>query len=295
VHSFDLVKPDLIDVFPSEHDGYPEDLAKEDVASAVWDACGDASRSFPSHLWVEHRDWGNVAALNDERKTWPIHFIDRFTNQRPTHECTCHALRANAECTWNRQRRIVVGPPIAGRRLDVSAKSSSVWFSCLSVYAEANPRQWGGANTRGVLNIASRRGFIPDAIQPKQYNFKHTLTGTAGQGGINQSSGRWISLSNFPRQWEETAAHFRPLEIILPTSVEQIVCLVLNSYAVSIGRNGHAITYAIYNPIQKLLGYVDSYDVVRWDTLATAARGVNASYSIATMTTPDDWDYPAGK
>jgi hypothetical protein len=110
----------------------------------------------------------------------------------------------------------------------------------------------------------------------------------------NQASGKWVAIRDFPDNWGDTAKHFKPLEIIVPDSAEQIVCLVLHGYAVGAGRNGHAIPYAIYNPTQQLLGYVDSYDVIRWDSMRSVRAAVGSAYAIASMTTPDDWLKPAG-
>lgn len=294
MNSFALVDPKLIDFALPEHDGYPDDCAAEDSHDTLWDAAGDAAREFPRHLWIEPRDWADAARENDAHKTWPINWLDRFTNQSPTHECTCHALRAVAEACRNRQRGIILGPPVAGERLAVSARSASVWLSPLSIYAEANPRQRGGASTRGVLTIAQRRGFLPETKQPREWGFAHAIVGTAGKGGVNQAAGDWVPLSRFPDGWEDTAKHFRPLEIIIPTSAEEMVCCVLAGLAVGGGRNGHAIPYGIYNPTQQLLGYVDSYEVVRWDSMRTVRAAVGSAYAIASMTTPDDWLRPAG-
>jgi hypothetical protein len=293
MNSFAPVDPSLIDVFPDEHDGYPEELTAEDSHDTLWDAAGDAAREFGQHLWIEPRDWADAARSNDRHSTWPLHWLDRFTNQAPTHECTTHALRAGAEAARNRSRGIRLGPPVAGKRLEVSANSASVWLSPLSIYAEANPRQRGGASTRGVLTIAQRRGFMPETIQPRDWGFRHAIVGTAGKGGVNQARGNWVALGSFPAGWQETAKHFKPLEVIIPDSAEQIVCCVLNGLVVGAGRNGHAIPYAIYNPTQQLLGYVDSYDVIRWDSLRTVRAAVGSAYCIVSMTTPDDWDKPA--
>lgn len=288
------IDPKLIDHFLPEHDGYPDLLAAEDTYDAVWDAAGSASREFPSALWIEPRDWPAKSRENDEHGSWPLNYIDRFTNQNPTHECTCHMLRTIAEGCRNRQRAIQIGPPVAGQRLPTSAQSASVWFSCLSVYAEAQPNIRGGANLRTVLSIAARRGFLPDKIQPKDYGFKHTLVGTQGKGGINQSSGAWVSLSRFPAGWEETAKHFKPLEVIFPESWEQIVCLVLHGYVVGVGRSGHAIPYVRWIPDQQVMAYTDSYDVIRYDSVRTMRTAIGGSFAIASMTTPDDWNKPTG-
>jgi len=294
MNSFEIIDPRLIDVVLPESTGYPPEMAAEDTPDALWDAAGDAAREFPDHLWIEPRYWADAARDNDKYNTWPINYIDRYTNQSPTHECTCHTLRAVAECARNRQRGIQVGPPIVGQRKPISAVAGSVWLSCLSIYAEANPRQRGGASTRGVMELAARRGFLPDKIQPAEYGFRHTLTGTAGKGGVNQSSGSWVPLSRFPAGWQSTAVHLRPLEIIIPRMWEQSVCLILHGRAVGHGRQGHAVPLVGWNPTSNVAPYLDSYDVIRYDSPANIRAGLVSAYSIVSFTVPDDWDFPAG-
>jgi hypothetical protein len=289
-----MIDPALIDVFPHEHDGYPAELAAEDTTDALRDACGDASREFPESLWIEPRDWAAKAAENDAAGAWGINFIDRFTNQTPTHECTCHSLRANAEAARNRARGVSYGGPKKDYRYQESGDVGSVWLSPLSVYAEANPRKWGGANVRQVLEIAVRRGLLPETVQPADYQFKHAIVGTSGKGGSNQAGGPWVSVSRFPQGWEETARKFRPLEVIFPESYEQAVCLVLHGLVVSVGRNGHAVPWARWKADQRLMAYPDSYDIVRYDSERTARNAWRGSFAIASMTLPDDWSRPAG-
>lgn len=293
IDSFAPVDPSLVDQFSDQHDGYPDELAAGDTRDVLWDICGDVSRDFPDSLWIEPDLWPDRSRENDKYGTWPLNFVDRFTNQNPTHECTCHSLRTNYECARNRARAINFGGPKAGVRLEESEKFYSVWVSPLSIYAEANPRQWGGASVRQVLDIAIRRGFLPETIQPAAYNFKHALHGTTGKGGINQASGSWVPLSRFPEGWQETAKWFRPFEVIFPRSAEQVVSLVLNGFAVSVGRSGHAIPYTHWNPAQRLMGYVDSYDVIRWDSWRTVQSAVSGAFAIATVVTPNDWQNPA--
>jgi hypothetical protein len=295
VNTFDPIDPALVDVFPTEHDGYPADLAAEDTLDVLKDACGSASRDFPQALWIEPKDWKDKAAENDKNKTWPINYVDRFTDQSPTHECTTHSLRACAEGARNRQRGIIYPDgPKKGARYEES-KLGSVWLSPLSIYAEANPRQWGGANCRQVMEIACKRGFLPEKIQPNAYGFKHDLQGTTGAGCNNQSSGPWVSLSNFPSGWQETAKHFKPLEVILTDNWEQVVCLVLHGLLVGVGRSGHAIPYAFWNAAEEKMGYVDSYQVVRYDSKGTVRGASGGAFAIATMSVPDDWSKPAGE
>lgn len=294
MNTFSKIAPALIDVFPDQHDGYPDELAGDDTLDVLKDACGSASRDFPRALWIEPKDWAAKAAENDRNKTWPINYMDRFTNQNPTHECTCHALRAVAEACRNRQRGIIFPDgPKKGQRYEESI-NGSVWLSPLSIYAEANPRQWGGANCRQTLEIACRRGFLPEKIQPREYGLRHTLQGTTGAGGLNQSRGEWVLLKQFPQGWQETAKWFRPDEVILTDSWEQVVCLVLHGYAVEVGRNGHAIPYSFWSAAEQAMGYVDSYDVVRYDSLRTVQRACSGAFAIASMTSPDSWDRPAG-
>lgn len=295
------IHPRLIDVFPAEHDGYPAHLAAEDTTDVLRDVCGSASRDFPTALWIEPREWAERAAANDAGRTWAMNYLDRFTNQgagggRPgTHECTCHSLRANLEAARNRARGVAYPDgPRAGYRYPESGQFGAVWLSPLSVYAEANPRKWGGANVRAVLEIAIRRGMLPDRLQPAEYGFRHTLPGTSGRGNENQSGDSWVALNHFPAGWEETARHFRPLEVIFPESWEQAVCLVLHGMAVSVGRNGHAVPWCQWLPGQGLMAYPDSYDVVRYDSERTARSAWRGSFSIASCTLPDDWSRPAG-
>lgn len=289
-----MIDQKLIDVTlpPS---GYTPAMEAEDTTDAVRGACGDAARDFPKALWIEPNRWAEVAAENDRNKTWAMHRLDRYTNQDPTHECTCHSLRANFEAARNRARGVIFpeGPRKDFTYVD-SGKFGSVWVSPLSVYAEANPREWGGANVRQVMEIAIRRGMLPDKIQPAEYGFRHTLQGTSGKGNSNQSGGGWVPVSKFPDGWKETAKHFRPLEVIFPESYEQAVCLVLHGYAVSVGRNGHAVPWCQWIAGQRLMAYPDSYNVTRYDSERTAKGAWGGSFAIASVTVPDSWDKPAG-
>ena len=297
-----VVTNDLVDVVLPHHDGYPEHLAKLDTEEAVCSSFGSTNRSFPESLWIEPSERRERARQNDELGLWAGNFIDRFTNQSPTHECTTHAFRVIAEACRNRQRRIALGGPVAGQRLPISAKSASVWLSCISVYAEANPRQRGGANVQQICRIACERGVLPDKIQPRPYKFRHTMAGTCGKGGINQSKGPWPGWSgntfrNPPAEWEddnwrETAEWFKPLECVYIRNEDEFDCLLLNGYPISIGRKGHSVPVVgiKYEGNRKLYPYFDSYDVIRFDSKAY----YSGAYTILTMMTPDDWDKPAG-
>jgi hypothetical protein len=245
IDSFAPVNPALIDqpLDPSLlTNGTPGYVADGDTVDAKVMACGSASRDFPQILWIEEKDRKDKASDNDKHHTWPINYVDRFTNQSPTHECTTHGLRTGAEAARNKQRGIIFPEgPKNDFRYEESAKGA-VWLSPLSIYAEANPRQWGGAGCFQVLEIACRRGFLPDKIQPRDYGFKHALQGTTGKGGKNQSSGPWVPLSQFPDGWQETAKLLRPQEVIVTSDPEQALCLLLHGYVLAAyARSGHAI------------------------------------------------------
>lgn len=302
MNSFAPVNPALIDTpspeiaqSPDGHPGYTDELKAGDTVDVLKQMCGAASREFPDALWIEPKDWAAKARENDENKTWPMNYVDRYTNQNPTHECTCHSLSRLCEAARNRQRGIIFpdGPKKGFRYAE--SQLGSVWLSPLSVYAEANPRQWGGAGIRQVMEIACRRGFLPEKIQPHEYGFKHDLQGTTGAGGNNQSRGSWVSVGSFPSGWQATAAWFKPLEVIFPDSWEQAVCLVLNGIGVGVGRAGHAIPWMLWNNEQQVMAYPDSYEVTRYDSLRTVKSAWNGSFAIASMTAPDDWNFPAGQ
>lgn len=301
MNSFDLLDPRLLDApspeiatSPDGHPGYTPAMAAEDTVDAVWQACGSAARSFPKSLWIDPKDWDDKARDNDKYGTWPRNYVDRFTNQDPTHECTCHSLGTNFAGARNRQRGVSYPDgPKKGFRYPESGNYGSVWVSPLSIYAEANPGRWGGANVRQVMEIACRRGFLPDKIQPHDYGFKHSLQGTTGKGNSNQSSGPWVSLSQFPDGWQETAKWFRPVEVIFAASWEEAVCLVLHGIHYSVGRDGHAVPWCRWLPGQGM-EYEDSYDKFRYDSVSTVRRAWQGGFGIATATAPDDWSKPAG-
>ena len=297
IDSFSPVNPALIDTCEpgiGPHDGYPVEMQAQDTIDVLKEACGDAATDFPQSLWIEPANWADAARDNDKYHTWPINYVDRFTNQTPTHECTCHALRALAEGCRNKQRGIIFPEgPKKDFRYPQSSKGST-WLSPNSIYGEANPGQRGGAGCQQVLEIACRRGFLPEKIQPAEYGLKHQLQGTTGKGGLNQSTGPWVRLAGFPPGWEETAKWFKPLEVVITDTWEQVVSLILHGYLVEVGRSGHAIPYAHWNVAESVMGYVDSYDVVRYDSKRTVQGCSNGAFAIITMTTPDNWLNPAG-
>jgi len=295
VNSFSAIDPKLIDVTLPDDTGYGPAVSGGDTPDALRMCAGETAREFPKSLWIEPKDWADKARDNDKYNTWPMNYVDRFTNQDPSHECVYHSLTRGMEACRNRQRGVSYPGPKKGHRYEESGKFGAVWMSPLSGYAEVQPRQWGGANVRQSLELCVRRGLLPDKIQPYDYGFKHSLQGTSGRGCNNQSGGGWIPLSQFPAGWQETAKHFRVLEAIFPDSWEQAVCLVMHGMCVHVGRNGHAIPWAQWHASQEAMAYPDSYEIVRYDSKRTVQSAWRGSFAIATVSAPDDWAKPAGE
>lgn len=282
--SLNVTFPDsLLDVVPTVDTGYrgfdTEDTVETFSAAGVID--------FPDSYWIDPKDWEDKARENDKYGTWAEDYSNRFTNQSPTHECTCMALLQCCEIAWNRQR---------------GSKDDAVWFSALGTYEEANPRIRGGASVRGVLKLAMARGMVPEHDGPagpgtQQSKFKFTRCGTMGKGNATQSHGPWLPYKDYPAGHRDTSRHFRPLEIINVASWEQHFCLLLNGLAVGNGRSGHSIPHvrAVKRDGKWFSKYKDSYDLFRYDSISMVRSGVGAAYCIASMTRPDDWKRPAGE
>jgi hypothetical protein len=263
----------LVDYVPAEPTGYPDEWAARDTSEAYAGLGGMID--FPDHLWIEERDWKDVARQNDQYGTWPDDYRSRYTNQTPTHECTTHALVQNTEIAQCRQ---------------LVDKSKVVWLSPLSIYAEANPRRWGGSTMQRTLGIARDRGFLPDHDGPdgedtQRDKFDATLHCTSGNVDYS-SNGPWVSVDRFPNGWRETAKRFRPLEYVNVREWRQIICLLLNGYAVSVGRSGHAIPYTkiVWRGGRLHAQYADSYVIDRYDSLSMIKSAVGGAYSVFSVT-----------
>ena len=272
----------LVDYSPPDS-GYDPKFEEEDTTENLY---GAGARTFPQSLWIPQSEWKDWARENDRMKIWAENFRNRFTNQSPTHECTCHALIQGFEAAWNGQR---------------SSRKSAVFMSALSVYAEANPRIRGGSSMQKTVGIAIRRGILPEHNGPRgeskqKERFKHTLNCTQGKGNSQCSSGPWVSVSNFPQGWKDTARHFRANEVINCESWEQMICCLLQGRVVCVGRKGHAIPYnrVLWRDGRLYAAYSDSYDVIRYDSMSNIRQAVGGSYCIWSTTIPDNWDKPTG-
>jgi hypothetical protein len=274
----------LVDVVLPYESGYsdPQGADNSDEYSMM------GARDFSDELWFEEKEWKDRAKENDDKGLWAESVRDRFTNQFNTHECTAHSMIQGFEAAYNQTRK---------------GNGRPVLLSPLSVYAEANPRERGGANCRNVLEIAINRGILPDhaglnRLTEQQELFEHTLIGTAGKGNATQSHGRFLQVSEFPSGWEETAKHFRPLaaDVVNPKTFEECVCLLLHGRVINVGRSGHAVPWnrLVWRDGDMYAAYADSYDRTLYDSIRTMKGAVSGASSIWSTTIPDDWDYPAG-
>jgi hypothetical protein len=274
---FKIENPRHVDWSPPTDTGYPEDAYQHDTIEAL---CGLVAVDMPSHLTVQEGNWKEVASENDKHGTWPENFRARHLHQGDSHECVCHSFTHNFEIAWNRQRM---------------SNGDAVFMSPLSLYTRCNPRRWGGTYLQRALSIAMGDGILPDEDGPdgedmQKNEFRHTLHQTSGRGD------GWVTESGLPSGWKETAKHFKPLEIVNVRHWKEVVCLLLNGYAVCVGRYGHAICYTsvIWSDGQMYARYADSYRVHRLDSVRAIKAGIGGAYSIITTVIPDDWGAPAG-
>lgn len=280
----DHVIPDrsLLDWSPPQGDGgYPDghcgyvDPKGADTSENYQTYLG--ATDFLSSLWIEPKDWKEYARAQHVSKIDGEAFRQRWTNQHPTHECTCHSL--------------VQGIENAIMQQNSGDAEGRIALSPISVYAIANPRQWGGANCLRVLGLAQRHGVLPEPVWGQEDRFKTTLHGTCGRGNRDNSSGPWpVRGGRLERKYwndaEETRQQFKPTEIVNPRSREEMACLVLHGRVVNVGRDGHAVPYnrLVWEPGQAserpTFQYADSYNVNRYDSWVRAAKAVSGSSCI---------------
>lgn len=274
----------ILDKFPKLNTGYVDEKG-EDTSDNF--AALPGSREFPDSLWIERSDWKDKARENDKYGLWGISTrekLGRFTNQSPTHECTCHSLCQGAE---------------AAIRV-ASGFQYNIALSQISIYAEANPNIRGGANCLHVLRIAMERGFLPEPVNTRCKGFEldqkdifeHTLHGTCGKGNKYNSSGSWVPVSRFPNGWKKTAGTLKPIEAVNPRDIEQAICLLLHGYVINVGRNGHAVPWGqvVWRGNEIAIPYSDSYDVVRIDSYSTARGAVGGASAITLMSRNEQFE-----
>lgn len=281
----------MVDVFPPTHDGYVDEKGEDrsDNFAGMEDADGNVvSYEFPERLWIDPKDWRDVASDNTKYRLWPQmarEDFGRFTNQSPTSECTAHSLVQGAEAAYRNQLGICTR----------NGRKGNILLAPMSIYGRTNPSGRGGANCLNVMKTAVQYGFLPEPGRGQDQIFDHTLIGTRGRGNSEQKGGVFTPARRFPQGSESTSVSLRPIEVIIPRTIEQCICLILHRYVNNVGRNGHAVPHDILvwktpGDWPDLFGYSDSYDRVLYDSLRTAKRCVSGASAITLMTTCETFE-----
>lgn len=271
------IDPALIDI-AFEPDGALGDWHDEEA----WLCCGNEVSVFPDKYRVPRSEYDDrMAAL--EGATADDH-CGRFTHQGKSHECVCHSATMHFESCFNRQLGL----------------GYQVWFSPLALYTRlTRGRQWGGSNVQHSLRVMIAEGMLPEHDGPDGHNaqhdhrFKVTIHQTSGRSEAHWPTKGWIRQGDFPGEWQETAKHFRVLEAYTIPDREAHASALLQGWAVSNGRNGHAIchTKLVKDGGRYLSHYRDSYNVRRYDSESLWGGG----FCIKAVTMPDDPTKPAGE
>ena len=273
---------------------FPDDLA--DIEAFPWVETADGfagcrevpdsfesygAAAFADHFLIDEADWDDWARENDKHKAWAFDFNPRTTHQGKSHECVCHASVRAFEMAWCSQFGEI---------------ENAIFGSPLSVYSEANPRQWGGSYMQDALNIITERGIIPehDGVNGEGYQrdslFRHTLHQTAGRS----DSGPWVKVGNFPTGWKKTSRHLRFLEAYNINSKGAFGSALCRGWPIVNGRSGHSIPHAklVWRDGRVHSMYVDSYHRYGYDSMRMWSAG--GAYCVRTVTRPHSISRPAG-
>lgn len=273
------VNPALIDI-PHSFDG----MLGVGYSESELFAAG--ATPFPDWMRIPRSDWDDWINENDKHESAALDFSARHTHQGQSHECVCHASVQAFEMVYNAQvggiHRAFYGSPLALYTLITGG------------------RQFGGSNVMDALRMMMSRGILPEHDGPEWLGgkggqakfFKHTVHQTSGRSEPHWPTKGWITPSQLPSGYEETAKHFRVLEAFTIPDREAHASMLLRRRPIVNGRNGHSIPHAklVKSNGRYLSKYRDSYNVDRFDSESLWGGG----YAIVAVTTPDDWTKPAG-
>jgi len=246
-----MIDKKLIDVEFS-FDGLTYEAPEEQLLQA-------GAKRFPESLLIDRSEWDDRIAELDKQKQWAEDYSGRFTAQADSHECVAHASCQNAMIAWNRQ---------------YNGMEHDVWFSPLALYTRVtNGRQWGGSNVIDTMYEMIEHGLLPDHDGPggnnaQQKKFKHTLHETSGRSESYWPTSGWIKPSQLPDGWEETARHFKALEVYTVPDRAAHASALLRGWCVTNVRTGHSIPHVrlVKDGGRYLSKYKDSYRVYRYDS-----------------------------
>lgn len=269
-----MIDPKLVDV-EFEFDGLSSDIKEDDLVYA-------GAKRLPSEFYVDRSEWDDRIREHEKHKSSADFFSGRFTHQANSHECVCHAAQQAFMTAYNRQ--------LGGLEHDV-------WFSPLALYTRiTGGRRWGGSSVIDSMYEMVERGMIPDHDGPagnlsQVDKFKHTLHQTSGRTEDWWPTTGWVNPSKLPDGWEETAKHFRALEVYTVPNEEAHASCLLQGLCVVNGRNGHSIPHMnlVKDDGRYYSRYKDSYNEFRYDS----ERLWGGGYVIRSTTMPHDPSNPA--
>ena len=143
-----------------------------------------------------------------------------------------------------------------------------------------------------TMHEIMENGLIPDHDGPAGHNsqkdiFSHTLHETSGRTEDWWPTSGWVNPRQLPEGWEDTAKHFKALEVYTIPSEEAHASALLRGWAVTNGRQGHSICHVklVKDSGRYLSRYKDSYGPgsFRYDSMRLWGGG----FAIRSMTTPD--------
>lgn len=243
--------------------------------------------NFPDKLRVPRSSWDDFIAQHDANKSAAIHYSARQTHQGSSHECVCHASVQCFEIAYNRQ---------------FAGKKYAFFGSPLGLYTRlTGGRQYGGSNVNDGLREMMARGVIPEHDGPEWLGgkggqaarFKHTVHQTSGRSEAHWSTKGWVTPSQLPPGWEQTARHFRVIEAFYIPDREAHGSALCQGLCIVNGRQGHSIPHVqlVKSNGKYLSKYRDSYLRDLHDSEGLWGGG----YAISVVTSPDDPLKPAGQ
>lgn len=246
-----MIDPKLIDV-EFKFDGLTYDAPEDQLLAA-------GAKQFPRELLIDRSEWDDRIAELDKTKQWAENYSGRFTAQNNSHECVAHASCQSAMVAFNRQ---------------YNGMGHDVWFSPLALYTRVTGgRRWGGSNVIDSMYEMIENGLIPDHDGPAGKNtqakkFEHTLHETSGRTEDWWPTSGWVTPRQLPDGWEETAKHFKALEVYTIPTREAHASALLRGWCICNGRNGHSIPHVslVKDGGRYLSKYKDSYRVMRYDS-----------------------------
>jgi len=264
-----MISPKLIDV-EFKWDGLQANPTEQEMLGA-------GAKSFPDSMRIPRSEWKDRINEHEKNYSSADFYSGRFTAQQNSHECVAHAAHQAFMIARNRQ---------------LNGMKHDVWFSPLALYTRiTNGRRWGGSSVIDSMYEMITHGMIPDHDGPdgqlsQTKLFEHTLHETSGRTESWWPTTGFVIPEVLPYGWENTARHFRALEVFTVPDREAHASCLLSGLCVVNGRNGHSIPHVkmVFDEGRYLSCYKDSYRVYRYDSERLWDSG---GYVIRSTTIPE--------